>query len=87
MREYLAVFNSTTLGSIQRIDLKKAGLLYGTKQSIRSLGHGASCKVGMKFRTRWWTRLFGINKAGLGKTDLPLRVCAYPSYNIDDPQG
>ena len=85
-REYFAVFNSTTLGALQRMDLKKAGLLYGTKQAIRSLGYGASCKVGMKFRTRWWTRLFGINKAGVGKTDLPLRVCVYPSYNIDDPE-
>ena len=86
-RDYFAVFNSTTLGALQRMDLKKAGLLYGTKQAIRSLGYGASCKVGMKFRTRWWTRLFGINKAGLGKTDLPLRVCVYPSYNIGDPEN
>ena len=83
-RDYYAVFNSTTLGAFQRMDLTKAGLLYGTKQAIRSLGYGASCKVGMKFKTRWWQKLFNINEGGTAKTDLPLRVCVYPSYNIGD---
>ena len=69
------------------MDLTKAGLLYGTKQAIRSLGYGASCKVGMKFKTCWWAESpFNIIKGGVAKTDLPLRVCVYPSYNIgEDP--
>ncbi|KAF4303777.1 hypothetical protein GTA08_BOTSDO08325 [Botryosphaeria dothidea] len=36
-RDYFAVFNSTTLGALQRMDLTKAGLHYGAKQAIRSL--------------------------------------------------
>ncbi|GKT48204.1 putative bifunctional amine oxidase [Colletotrichum spaethianum] len=42
---YFTVFNSTTLGSMDRMDLSKAGLLWDTKQAIRCLGYGASCKV------------------------------------------
>ena len=84
-REYFAVFNSTTLGALQRMDLTEAGLLYGTKQAIRSLSYGASCKVGMKFKTAWWMKEpHNINLGGIAKTDLPLRVCVYPSYNVLD---
>ncbi|KAF2803940.1 uncharacterized protein BDZ99DRAFT_511735 [Mytilinidion resinicola] len=84
-RDYFAVFNSTTLGALQRMDLKDAGLRYGTKQAIRSLGYGASCKVGMKFKKAWWMKEpHNINKGGIAKTDRPTRVCVYPSYNIND---
>lgn len=65
------------------MDLQNAGLSWGTKQAIRSLNYGASCKVAIKFKTPWWqVAPFSINKGGLSKTDLPLRVCVYPSYNI-----
>ena len=53
-KKYFAVFNSTTLGALQKLDLSKANLLYGTKQAIRSLNYGASCKVGIQFREMWW---------------------------------
>jgi hypothetical protein len=87
-REYFTVFNSTTLGALQRMDLTKAGLPYRTKQAIRSLGYGASCKVAIKFSEAWWmVKPHNINLGGVSKTDLPLRVCVYPSYNIhDDPK-
>ncbi|KPM39716.1 hypothetical protein AK830_g6830 [Neonectria ditissima] len=92
--DYFAVLNSTTLPALQRMNLKDAGLLWGTKQAIRSLGYGASCKVAIKFSTPWWqVEPFNINKGGVSRTDLPLRVCVYPSYNISaieehwDPKG
>ncbi|RGP60971.1 hypothetical protein FSPOR_10284 [Fusarium sporotrichioides] len=87
-KEYFAVFNSTTLGALQRMNLKDAGLLWGTKQAIRALGYGASCKVAIKFKTAWWQKEpFRIRKGGLAHTDLPLRVCVYPSYNIKANEG
>ncbi|KLP23434.1 L-amino-acid oxidase [Fusarium fujikuroi] len=87
-KEYFAVFNSTTLGALQRMDLKDAGLLWGTRQAIRALGYGASCKVGIKFETAWWQKPpFNIKKGGIAHTDLPLRVCVYPSYNIESNEG
>jgi len=51
---YAGVFNSTPLGCMKRMDLSKAGLNYSTKQAIRSLGYGASCKIGIKFKRAWW---------------------------------
>ncbi|EFQ32476.1 flavin containing amine oxidoreductase [Colletotrichum graminicola M1.001] len=82
---YFTVFNSTTLGSMGRMDLSKAGLLWDTKQAIRCLGYGASCKVGMRFKEAWWRKKpFNITQGGLARTDLPLQVCVYPSYNIHD---
>ncbi|OBS26167.1 hypothetical protein FPOA_00109 [Fusarium poae] len=87
-REYFAIFNSTTLGALQRMDTCDAGLSWGTKQAIRALGYGASAKVGMKFKTAWWQKHpFNIKKGGLSRTDLPLRVCVYPSYNIEANEG
>ncbi|KAK1624992.1 hypothetical protein BDP81DRAFT_474713 [Colletotrichum phormii] len=84
--KYFTVFNSTTLGSMDRMDLSKAGLFWDTKQAIRCLGYGASCKVGMKFKTAWWRQApYNITEGGLARTDLPLQVCVYPSYNVDDP--
>ncbi|KAI0121136.1 hypothetical protein BJ170DRAFT_688221 [Xylariales sp. AK1849] len=86
--DYFAVFNSTTLGALQRMNLKDAGLLWGTKQAIRALGYGASCKVAIKFSRPWWQLApFNIKKGGVARTDLPLRVCVYPSYNIPEAEG
>ena len=83
-REYDAVFNSAPLGSMQRMDLRGLNLNWGTKQAIRSLGYGASCKVGIRFKKMWWMTEFGIKEGGVSKTDLPIRMCVYPSYNIHD---
>ncbi|MCJ1378614.1 hypothetical protein MMC17_001713 [Xylographa soralifera] len=83
-RRYAAVFNSTTLASMQRMDLTDAVLNYGTKLAIRALRYGVSCKVGIKFKRPWWIQDYKIDQGGVGQTDLPLRVCVYPSYNIKD---
>ena len=83
-REYDAVFNSAPLGNMQRMDLRGLELNWGTKQAIRSLGYGASCKVGIRFKRLWWKEL-GITQGGVSKTDQPIRMCVYPSYNIEDP--
>ncbi|KAH7140384.1 hypothetical protein B0J13DRAFT_63603 [Dactylonectria estremocensis] len=87
-KDYFAIFNSTTLGAFQRMNLQDAGLLWGTKQAIRALGYGASCKVAIKFKTAWWQKEpFNISQGGVSRTDLPLRVCVYPSYNIKSNEG
>jgi monoamine oxidase len=81
-KKYRSVINSVPLGCMQRMDLRGASLNYGTKLAIRSLGYGASCKVGVRFKKMWWINKFGVSDGGIGKTDLPIRVCVYPSYNI-----
>ena len=81
---YAGVFNLTSMGCMQQMDLRTAALTYGQKQAIRALGYGASCKVGMKFRYPWWITIFGIKKGGLGHSDFPIRTTVYPSYNLYD---
>ena len=72
-RKYEAVFNTTTLACLQRIDLTGLELLYEQKDAIRSLHYDTASKVGMKFKTNWWMK-YGIVRGGLGKTDMPLRT-------------
>lgn len=95
-KPYDAVVNSTTMGVQQHMDLTGLNLNWGTKQAIRSLGYGASSKVGIRFKTLWWIDSTqhpdlvklgiktGISKGGVGHTDEPIGFCVYPSYNIDD---
>ena len=84
-RHYDTVFNSATLGAMQHMKLEGLNLNWGVKQGIRSLGYGASCKVGIRFKNHWWRQgQFNIHKGGVAKTDLPLRCCVYPSYNFKD---
>lgn len=84
-KNYAAVFSSATLGAMQRMDLTGAELNLGTKQAIRTLNYGASCKVGIQFSKPWWILApHDISEGGQAKSDLPLRVCVYPSYNIHD---
>lgn len=83
-KSYAAVLSSTTLGAMQRMDLTGAKLNLGTKQAIRTLNYGASCKVGIRFSKAWWILCPLEIKGGQGKTDLPIRTCVYPSYNIGD---
>ncbi|KAG8157463.1 hypothetical protein KVR01_012847 [Diaporthe batatas] len=82
---YSTVFNTTTLGCLGRMDLRGLDLHPSQKDAIRSLHYDESVKVALKFKYPWWIVKCGI-KGGVGSTDLPLRTCVYPSYNIhDDP--
>ena len=83
-RTYDAVLNSVPLGAMQHMQLEGLNLNWGTKSAIRSLGYGASCKVGVLFKDLWWIKYLGISRGGQAKTDLPIRCCVYPSYNIHD---
>ena len=79
-QQYAAVFNTTTLACLQRMDLTELELLYEQKDAIRALHYDTASKVGVKFKKPWW-REYGITKGGLGKTDMPIR-CWFVSYNI-----
>ncbi|KAK3322949.1 hypothetical protein B0H66DRAFT_217430 [Apodospora peruviana] len=87
-RTYHTVFNSAPLGAMQHMQLEGLNLDWDVKRAIRNLGYGASCKVGIRFKTLWWLKEpYNITEGGVAKTDLPIRTCVYPSYNVhdDDP--
>jgi len=85
-RKYDAVFNSAPLGAMKHMHLEGLNLSWGVKSAIRSLGYGASCKVGIRFKSLWWMKTPDITAGGQGKTDLPIQCCVYPSYNVNDNQ-
>ena len=68
------------------IDTSKAKLTARQYAAIRTLGYNPCVKVGMQFRTAWWTT--GVDKdgnplkivGGQTYTDKPLRSIVYPSY-------
>ncbi|KAK4449750.1 putative L-amino-acid oxidase precursor [Podospora aff. communis PSN243] len=83
---YCTVFNTAALGCLGRMDLRTLELHPSQKDAIRSLHYDESVKVALKFSYPWWIVDCGITTGGVASTDIPLRTCVYPSYNIhDDP--
>ncbi|KAI1809740.1 amine oxidase [Poronia punctata] len=85
-KSFDAVFNTTTLACLGKMDISEANLNYATKQAARSLGYGQAAKVAIQFSRAWWIHDLGedynIKQGGLGHSDLMIRTCVYPSYNI-----
>ncbi|KAI0027421.1 amine oxidase, partial [Vararia minispora EC-137] len=85
------VITSIPLPVLRSLDLVGADLTPLQSNALRQLNYGASTKIGMQFRTAWWTtakdrngRVLGI-VGGQTYTDSPLRTIVYPSYG--DAQG
>ncbi|KAL8696600.1 MAG: hypothetical protein Q9224_002713, partial [Gallowayella concinna] len=86
-RYYTSVINTTTLACLQRIDITDLELSPTVKIAIRTLHYDSSTKAAIKFDHPWWITKCGIKSGGVANTDLPIRVCVYPSYNFnDDPE-
>lgn len=81
---YSTVFSTTTLGCLGRMDLRSLELHPSQKDAIRALHYDESVKVALKFSYPWWIVDCGITEGGVASTDLPLRTCVYPSYNLHD---
>lgn len=83
-KPYATVFNTTSLACLQRIDVTELELMPSQKDAIRCLHYDDSAKVAIRFKRPWWITDCGITKGGTANTDLPLRTCVYPSYNLND---
>ncbi|KAJ2998885.1 hypothetical protein NUW58_g190 [Xylaria curta] len=81
---YCTVFATPTLGCLGRMDLQSLELHPSQKDAIRSLHYDDSVKVALQFSYPWWIVDCGITAGGVASTDLPLRTCVYPSYNLQD---
>jgi len=87
---YTAVFNSTSLSTLKMIDTSRANLKYGVKHAMRSLSYGPAAKIALVFSEPWWRTKLPVNNikmGGLGHSDLNIRTCVYPSYNLYDSNG
>ena len=83
------VICTATLGCMATINLDDV-VSYTQSVAIRCLQYDASCKIGVKFSTRWWQdeNVMGEGQTiygGVSKSDLPLSNVVYPSYGADDP--
>lgn len=83
---YSHVISTLPLPVLRSINLDHAGLTPMQSNAIRQLRYGPSVKVGMQFRTAWWTtandkdgRPLSII-GGQTYTDSPLRTVVYPSF-------
>jgi len=81
-RTYSHVISTIPLPCLRMIELGDAGLNVMQKNALRKLQYGPSIKVGMRFRSAWWTELFDI-VGGQSSTDLPIRTIIYPSHGVE----
>ncbi|WZH45791.1 uncharacterized protein QYS62_006859 [Fusarium acuminatum] len=91
---YDMVFSTTAMGPLQRMDLK--GMVDGFGPSpikekvlngIRALSYDRSCKVAVKFKTRWWKDMYKNSEhkfGGVSGSDMPVSNVVYPSWDDKD---
>lgn len=83
--EYAAVFNTTTFGCLQHIDIQGLKLPADNMCAIRTLSYDRATKVAIKFKTGWWRGL--IPNGGVSNTNLCISNVVYPSWNDSEDDG
>jgi len=93
---YDMVFNTTAMGPLQRMDISGLVPGFGLPQTqrniltgIRALSYDRSCKVAVKFKSRWWKNMYkastnGSTFGGVSGSDLPSSNIVYPSWDDGD---
>jgi len=80
--EYTAVFNTTAMPCLQRMDLSRLYLPDEILTGIRTLSYDRATKVAIKFSRPWW-RDYLTSEGGVSSTDLPISKVVYPSWSED----
>lgn len=84
--EYDYVISTVPLPALRFVDLDGCNLSYAQLEGMRTLRYDSSCKVGIRFSSRWWQTLeTGSIKGGQTKTDRVVRTVVFPSYGVNDP--
>ncbi|TDL14703.1 amine oxidase [Rickenella mellea] len=86
LHQFSHVISTLPLPVLRTIDLRKADLSPMQSNALRELTYGPSVKIGMQFKTAWWTT--GVDRTGKplnivggqSYTDRPLRTIVYPSF-------
>ncbi|CAE6499241.1 unnamed protein product [Rhizoctonia solani] len=75
------VISTLPLPVLRMIDLTEAKLSPMQSNALRELTYGPSTKVGMQFKTAWWTKIKDLDiVGGQSYTDRPIRTIVYPSF-------
>lgn len=84
--QFSHVITTIPLPVMRTMDIRKAGLSLVQSNAIRELNYGPSMKIGVQFKSAWWT--LGTDRngkplniiGGQTYTDSLLRTVVYPSY-------
>ncbi|KAH9926686.1 uncharacterized protein B0H18DRAFT_1005121 [Fomitopsis serialis] len=91
-RSYGHVISTVTLPCLRTMDLSRASLTSAQSTAIRTLRYGPAIKIGVKFKTSWWTDAtvmakyqqpdypYGAIVGGQSSNDRMVRTVVYPSY-------
>jgi len=83
--EYFShVISTVPFANLRTIDTDDVPMTYRQRHCIRTFNYGASVKVGIKFKTRWWEQDSSPVHGGSSYTDRQSRVVVYPSYGFED---
>lgn len=87
-RQYAHVISTVPLTCLRTMDLVRCGLTTKQSNALRELQYSPSTKIGIKFKTAWWTtgtdssgKVIDIT-GGQSYSDLPIRTVVYPSYGV-----
>jgi hypothetical protein len=87
---YTNVISTLPLTCLRSMDIYSCNLTPMQSNALRELDYGPSIKIGIKFKTAWWTtgtdqsgQPFKIT-GGQSYTDRPIRTVVYPSYGLAD---
>ena len=86
LHHFSHVISTIPLPVLRIVDTSKAKLTPMQYNAIRTLSYGTSVKIGMQFKTAWWTT--GKDRdgnplniiGGQTYTDRPIRSIVYPSF-------
>ena len=89
--QYSHVISTVPLPVLRTMDLSDSNLNLYQQNALRQLQYGPSIKIGIQFKSAWWT--YGKDKfespigiiGGQSYTDTPVRTVVYPSYGLDRP--
>jgi len=87
-RQYAHVISTVPLTGLRTMNLDGCDLNPKQTNALRELQYGPSIKVGIKFKTAWWTDGTDLDgkkidiTGGQSYSDLPVRTVVYPSYGV-----
>ncbi|TFK66663.1 FAD/NAD(P)-binding domain-containing protein [Pluteus cervinus] len=86
-KTYDYVITTTSLPCLRVMDLDGAALSIAQRIALRQLQYDPSTKIGIQFKTQWWTNKnpkvtmpYGPIHGGQSTTDRNVRTVVYPSY-------
>ncbi|KAF8879816.1 hypothetical protein BD779DRAFT_1446679 [Infundibulicybe gibba] len=73
------IISTLPLPCLRTLELEESGISVEQANAMRQITYGNSVKIGMRFKSAWWTEKKNIH-GGQSSTDRPVRTVVYPSH-------